>query len=305
MHELSPLYCRYNGFTLGAFLETARLPFARRRYGGHRRRMQEFLDELGIEAALPGTHTRFVGEFDRLQQIVLEGASGRSPMLRDFIGLGMMSVLHSGSGSLVTDAHRRILRERWVPVLQRYGVRKEAYDDWLRVLPQDRRLVVEDVLTPASVLLTTTLEPLELEPDTCFVAMPFEPPFTDYFTEFYGPALARAGYRAIRAWGGLSSEEYYILLLTLISRCGCMLAELSTLNLNVVNEIGIAHGGAKTVFMIGNRSLKRLPSNLAHLPNLTYSRHGHYWLTRAIAQLADFVTWMQQSRQRTADPQES
>jgi hypothetical protein len=77
-----------------------------------------------------------------------------------------------------------------------------------------------------------------------------------------------------RAWGGLSSEEYYILLLTLITRSGCMLAELSTLNLNVINEVGVAHGNGRPVYpakhdVIGGRgpyAVMSAPAAPATLP---------------------------------------
>ena len=47
MHDLldSPLYCRFNGFALGAFLGGANFEMAAPRYGAMRRRMHEFLVE--------------------------------------------------------------------------------------------------------------------------------------------------------------------------------------------------------------------------------------------------------------------
>jgi hypothetical protein len=293
METFSPLYSRYNGFTLGVFLATTRLPFTRRRYSVHRARIQEFLDEVGVVVALPETHSAYVRSCDQLLTHVLASVKGHSDTLRDFIGLGAMAALHAFSGGLVTDEQRSILVNRWVPVLERYGVSGDVYEEWLAALPTGKRaLHAEDVLSPASVLLTATLESLAPEADTCFVAMPFERPFTEYYSAFYRPSLRQVGLRAIRAWGGLSSEEYYILLLTLIACSGCMLAELSTLNLNVINEVGIAHGIPRPVFLIGDRSLVRLPSNIAHLPSLIYSRRGKDWMPKAGKQLADFISFV-------------
>src|SRR6266704_4118039 len=289
----SPLYDRYNGFTLGAFLTTCRFPFTGGRYGVHRRRIDEFLREIDVRIDLPRSHHAFVKRSEPLVQDVLSAIKGHSDTLRDFAGLGAMSVLQGASGGLVTNEQRKILRERWTPVLEKYQISVESYDEWLGGLPKAKRgLSGEDILSPASALLTAALEPLGPEADTCFVAMPFKRPFTEYYSLFYQPALERAGLRAIRAWGGLSSEEYYVLLLTLISRCGFVLAELTTLNLNVINEVGIAHGLPRVVFLIGDRSLSRLPSNIAHLPNMTYSVQGENWMPRAIKRLAEFVTWM-------------
>lgn len=293
METFSPLYCRYNGFTLGVFLATAQFPFARRRYRAHRVRVQEFLDEVDLGVDLPRTYSAFVTGFDKLQTNVLAAAKERSSTLRDFMGLGLMAALHGFSGSLVTDAQRRILVDRWTPVLERHGIARTIYEEWLGELPRHEGAVhAEDVLSPALALLNATLEPLAPEPDTCFVAMPFESPFTEYYASFYRPALAGAGLRAIRAWGGLSSEEYYVLLLTLITRSGSMLAELSTLNLNVINEVGVAHGTGRPVFLIGNRSVASIPSNIAHFRSLIYSRRGRQWMPAAIDQLTEFVSWI-------------
>jgi hypothetical protein len=293
MDTFSPLYSRYNGFTLGVFLTTARFPFARRRFPIHRARIQEFLNESELDVSLPLTHAELGRTFDGVQAQLLAAARERSDTLRDFIGLGMMAALHGFSGALVTDSHRGSLLERWTSVLARHGIEPGVYEQWLDELPRhEGPLMAEDVLTPASVLLTATLEPLSPEPDTCFVAMPFEPPFTTYYPNFYRPALAAAGLRAIRAWGGLSSEEYYILLLTLITRSGCMLAELSTLNLNVINEVGVAHGNGRPVFLIGNRSVTGIPSNIAHFPSLIYTRRGRHWMPTATDELTRYVSWM-------------
>ncbi len=100
--------------------------------------------------------------------------------------------------------------------------------------------------------------------------------------------------RAIRAWGGLSSEEYYLFLLTLISRSGAVLAELTTLNLNVINEVGIAHGIPKVVFLIGRKPLPHVPSNIAHLPIHMYRTDGADWLPRATAKCAAYIEWMRE-----------
>lgn len=299
METFSPLYSRYNGFTLGVFMTAAGLPFSRRRYPLYRQRVQEFLDEAGLDVTLPRTHASFVRRSEPLLKEVLAAARQRSEVLQDFVGLGAMSVLQGASGSLLGEERRRILRDRWVPVLERNGVAPAAYDEWVEALPGgDRSLLVEDFLSPSTALLTEALQPLAPEPDTCFVAMPFRSPFTEYYAAFYRPALARAGLRAIRAWGGISSEEYYIMLLTLIAGSGSMLAELTTLNLNVVNEVGIAHGLLRPVFLIGDRSLKQLPSNIAHLPNLTYSRRGRDWMPHATERLAEFIEWVAAEFQR-------
>lgn len=61
--------------------------------------------------------------------------------------------------------------------------------------------------------------------DVCFVAMPFRSPYLEHFRRFYRGALDDINMQAVRAWGGLSSEEYCLSLFMLISRSGVMLAE--------------------------------------------------------------------------------
>ena len=100
---------------------------------------------------------------------------------------------------------------------RRSGIPPSAYDEWLEALPTGRGTVTaDDVLTPAALLLAYGLEPLKPDNDTCFVAMPFRAPFLDHFDQLYRPALATIGMQSVRAWGGLSSEEYHLSLLTLI-----------------------------------------------------------------------------------------
>lgn len=293
MSGLSPLYCRYNGFTLGAFLTWMRFPYAAQRYRVYRRRVVEFLQEINVDLAVPATQKAFAPTADALLREVLALMKARSATLHDFTGLGAMAVLHGTNVKLVEETHRRVLHDRWSPVLEKHGIPVSTYDEWLQELPRrGMKLHAEDVLSPASLLLARLLESLDAEPETCFVAMSFREPFLRFFTTFYRPSLERNGMRAIRAWGGLASEEYYISLLTLISRSGAMLADVSTLNANVINEIGIAHGAPRVAFLIGRHPVRRLPSNIAHIPVHTYRPDRRDWPRTAIGKCAAYIQWM-------------
>jgi hypothetical protein len=297
--QFPSLYSRYNGFTLGAFLASLCFPYSQRRYSAFRQRIEEFLLEIGIAEQLPKTQKAYPRQFDQLLDRILTASKQRSATLHDFAGLGVMAVFQAAHAASMTDTNRRVLHDRWCPVLERHGVQARVYDEWLQELPQGQSQVyAENLLSPASMLLAHTLESLKPEPDTCFVAMPFRRPFTDYFTRFYRPALERAGMCAVRAWGGLSSEEYYMFLLTLIARSGAVMAELSTLNANVINEIGVAHGAIRVVFLIGNKSLRKVPSNLAHLPIHTYDDRKQDWLPGAIDTCAEYIIWMREDFDR-------
>jgi hypothetical protein len=293
MQPYSPLYCRFNGFALGAFLGGSSLEFAAPRFGAMRRRVHEFLSEIGVEARLPSRHATYragyIGQFETIRGQV----RARSELLHDLMGIGAMAVLYADSGALATRAQKRVLRDRWVPVLVRHQVGPDVYERYVRDIHKSARTRdASTLLSHAFGLVTELIHPLEAEADTCFVAMPFRRPFVDYFGSYYRPALARAGFRAIRAWGGISSEEYYPFVGTLISRCGAVFAELGSLNLNVINEIGLAHGANRQTFLVMRKQRRDPPSNIAQLPIFQYSDGGSGWQPRDAPRLARFIRWM-------------
>lgn len=293
MQPYSPLYCRFNGFALGAFLAGSSLEFAEPRFGAMRRRIHEFLSEIGVEVKLPAGHAAYRAGYIRLFEAIRGQVRARSELLHDFMGIGAMAVLYAASSALATRGQRRVLRDRWVPVLIRYQVEPGAYERFVRYI--GKAAPARDaamLLSHAFGLVTELIYPLEAEADTCFVAMPFRRPFVDYFGSYYRPALERAGFRAIRAWGGISSEEYYSFVGTLISRCGAVFAELGRLNLNVINEIGLAHGADRQTFLVMRRQKRDPPSNIAQLPIFQYSDDGEGWPRADVARLARFVGWM-------------
>ncbi len=286
----SPLYCRLNGFSLGAFLAGAQFNVARPRYGALRQRMQEFLQEIGADERLPSSHARYVANYPQIAARVLALVHARSQDLYESTGIGAMAALHAGGASLVTPALRATLRKRWIPVFERHGVSGQAYDTFVRSLRRDARsLDAARLLSHAFALLPELLQPLSAEADTAFVAMPFRPRFIRYFREYYGPALRRAGYRPLRCWGGITSEEYYPFIGPLIVRCGAVLAELSTRNLNVLNEIGLAHGCNRPVVMVQEMRQPDPPSNLAELSILRYDEQHWPGPQHDVERLARFI----------------
>jgi len=288
----SPVYCRFNGFALGAFLAGASLEFAGPRFGGMRKRVHEFLSETGVGARLPLRHAVYRAAYPSVFDSIRAQVRARSELLHDFMGIGAMAVLSAASVRLATSVQRRTLRDRWVPVFTRYQVPPQAYDRFVRQI--GRSAATRDaglLLSHAFALVSELIQPLDGEIDTCFVAMPFRKPFVDYFGAYYQPALARAKFRAIRAWGGISSEEYYSFVGTLISRCGAVFAELSTLNPNVMNEIGFAHGANRHTFLVMRRRAAEPPSNIAQLPIFQYSDKGEEWQRRDVPRLASFIRW--------------
>ena len=287
---LLELSARYNGFTLGVFLTSMRDSYTAMRYPEFRRRVLDFLDEVKIKVPIARTQRAFVSRADSTLTAVLTQAKGVSSVLYDFIGLGAMAVLYASNTRLVTVERARILRDRWVPVLERHRIPASAYDEWLEVLPKgDGVVTAEDVLTPAALLVAYVLEAVEPDNDICFVAMPFSSPYLEHFTRFYRRALDDINMQTVRAWGGLSSEEYYLSLLMLISRSGAMLAELATGNPNVYNEIGIAHGTLRPVFLVCRAPGEEVPSNIGHLPVCVFNDRPARWQMKERTRLAQYA----------------
>jgi hypothetical protein len=291
---LSPLHARYDGFTLGAFVAVARYPFAADRYAFMRRRVHEYAQEAGLALRWPPAHADFRARPDQLLQETVTEARRISNELGDFVTIGAMAVLRAVAAPSLTRKQTQELHERWHPKLLSYGVQESGYDEWRDSFPRakGRFVSAEQVLTSASGLLAFALEPLAADLDSCFVAMPFRPRFLRRYATLYAPALRKAGMRPLRAWGGVSSEEHYMTLMTVISRSGGTLAEITGLNRNVVHEIGITHGLAKPAYLVAERSTELVPSNLGHLPVIAYDPSTPGWESGAVQKMARFVRWM-------------
>ncbi len=290
----SSLYARYNGFTLGAFLAVARYPFAADRYAFLRRRAHEFGEEAGLGVRWPPRPAAFQKQPDELLRWTVEQARRSSDELSNFVTVGAMAVLRAVAASSITPAQAEVLRERWRPKLLAWGVQESGYDEWTASLPEATRGYVRagDVLTSVSRLMAFALEGVNPELHACFVAMPFRPRFLERYATFYAPALRKAGMLPLRAWGGVSSEEHYMTLMTVISRSGGTLAEMTGLNLNVVNEVGITHGLGKPAYLVAERAEKMVPTNLGHLPVIAYDPRTSGWQSVAVRKTAKYVRWM-------------
>ena len=287
---LSPLYSRFNGFCLGAFMGGAQQPLGASRYRVIRRRIHEFLEEIGVAARLPALHEHFVAAYSPSMLALLAELRRRDAQLHACCGLGAMAALFAGGYTGTTPAIRRGLKARWQPELQRLGLGPQAFDGFARNLARAARTRDATALvTQVYLLLADVLQPLPAEVDTCFVAMPFKQPYAGHFSRWYRPALQRAGFRAIRAWGGLTDEEYYPFIAPLIARCAGVLADLSAHNLNVANEVGLAHGANCPTFLVMGEDDGPPPSNLADLLVLRYDRHAPGWPQHDVARLSRFV----------------
>jgi hypothetical protein len=121
------------------------------------------------------------------------------------------------------------------------------------------------------------LEPLDPEPDTCFVAMPFSDPFEEQYATVYRPMMSNVGYRTLRAWGGLASEEHRELLLTVIDKSGAVLAEVTGGNPNVAFELGYAYGRGKPAIPMSDTAHPLALANIHGLAILPYNSSRAAW----------------------------
>ena len=286
----SPMYARFNGYCLGAFLAGGQQWLAQPRYGVIRTRVHDFFDEIDVDIRLPARHDAFVAAYPALIARIKAKLQRRDTTLQLCCGLGEMAALYAGAYVGTTPALRRQLKAKVVPELQRLGLGPLAFDSFARGIARAaREKDANALMTQVYLLLADLLQPLAAESDTCFVAMPFARPYAAYFGRLYRPALQHAGFRAIRAWGGLVDEEYYPFIAPLIARCAVVLADLSAHNLNVANEVGLAHGANCPAVLLMRSNAGPPPSNLGDLAVLRYDPHAAGWPDAHVRSLAKFV----------------
>jgi len=286
LDRFSPLYCRYNGTMMGFFLAGAFAHSAKARYPVLRARMHEFLEEAGSLPILPEEHDTFIEHHERITREVLYGLSIFAEEVCDFAMIGSFAMHHVVQRS----ADPQLAEQMWnsaIEWMSKYDVPEAALRRFSDAVERTDAGVSLDELHCASLLfLDEMLAALDLEPETAFVVMPFSDPYRKNFSTFYVPLLERVGYRGFRAWGGLASESYWELLLTLIEKSAAALVELSEPNLNVMYEIGFADGTGRPTFLLVDRRAEPLPSNLAGMAVVYYESADEGWEDRAIDEAA-------------------
>ena len=264
-NEFSPLYCRYNGVMCGQF-------FVRSMAAGWNEqapsvtRLREFLAEIGVDEPMPtGKEGNEAEDADRAQELLV-AVSEVSNEVADFVHLGI-GLIDYHDASTSDDPEMRAIGHQIDALCERWDLPAIDPDRF----PTDGDLPAN--LSSAGRYLAEVIDRLPPEEDTAFVALPFEAPFSEQFTTLYRPTLQAAGFRAIRAWGGLFGEDYLELVVRLIAKSGLLLAEASGGNLNVVYEAGVARGLGKPVIAIADEaSADRLPSNVFHDLVIRYQR---------------------------------
>jgi tetratricopeptide (TPR) repeat protein len=294
----SSLYCRYNGFMLGQFMVASFASYARGDFPQRQSRMQEFLNEIGAGIAVPDWRpmdSEDSIEFMRKVLAVIE------PISHELAGFTILSsALMQWSIWSDEDEAGNMMEETIGIVVQEYELPEPDFSRFVPRKDAQGRISANSLLDPALAYLRQILETNETgdEDQTAFVVMPFSAPFDTYYALYYRPALEEAGFRAMRAWGGLSSEHYAPLLQQLIKSCGLVLADVSKerlgsqrrqRNLNVLYEIGVAHAfGTGVIIVVDETDLEGLPANIGDAAS-AYSPQSAKWPEDAIESTSGFI----------------
>lgn len=103
-----------------------------------------------------------------------------------------------------------------------------------------------------------------------FVVMPFAPEFEDIYNDLIVPALELAGYEVRRADSTLDQENILKSIIRNISQADLIVAELTSLNSNVMYELGIAHALGRPTVMLA-QSIDEIPFDLQSYRIIVYS----------------------------------
>jgi hypothetical protein len=130
---------------------------------------------------------------------------------------------------------------------------------------------------------------LENITNTCFVVMPFEPPFDSEYKEVIKPAVRLAGLECVRGDEIYTRQAIIHDVWHSIRTARVVVAQLSGRNPNVMYEIGLAHAIGKPIVLI-TRDEKDMPFDLKALRYVVYDLNKPHWGTHLKKQLTDILT---------------
>ncbi|HEY2361890.1 MAG TPA: Hsp70 family protein [Candidatus Angelobacter sp.] len=108
-----------------------------------------------------------------------------------------------------------------------------------------------------------------LEPQLCFVLMPFDAKFQAVYEDHIRPTIERAGLRCERADEIRGVKQITADIWERINRCRFLVAELTDQNANVFYELGLAHALGKDVILI-TQSMSFVPFDIKTLRCIVY-----------------------------------
>jgi nucleoside 2-deoxyribosyltransferase len=88
--------------------------------------------------------------------------------------------------------------------------------------------------------------------NSCFVIMPFGPPFDRYFKNVFVPAIEDAGRQAIRADSIFLPSAIMPDIWRFLNEAKVLVADLAGRNPNVFYELGLAHALQKPLILVTN-----------------------------------------------------
>lgn len=103
-----------------------------------------------------------------------------------------------------------------------------------------------------------------------FVLMPFEPEFENIYTDLIAPALESVGYEVAKADSFFDQRNILKDIIHGISHANLVVADLTSLNPNVMYELGIAHALSKPTIML-TQNMEEVPFDLRSYRIIVYS----------------------------------
>ena len=119
--------------------------------------------------------------------------------------------------------------------------------------------------------------------------MPFGGDFDEYYLQIYKPAVEAVGLKPLRADDLYTPSTIIGDIWEMINSSKIMIAELSTLNANVMYELGLAHAVAKPVILISD-SIDTIPFDLRGLRILTYNKNKPNWSVQLCEDIKKSIT---------------
>lgn len=131
----------------------------------------------------------------------------------------------------------------------------------------------------------------------CFVIMPFQAPFDEYYNEIIQPAGVAAGFRIQRADDIMGPGAFMQDIANSMKDATVILAELTGRNPNVFYELGLAHAWGKPVIML-TQSKDDVPSDLRGLKWISYSTVSPTWARKLLDNIVDALKGVQEGNRR-------
>lgn len=127
-----------------------------------------------------------------------------------------------------------------------------------------------------------------MDRNICFTIMPFGGDFDEYYSQIYKPAIESLGLKARRVDDLNRPSTIVSDIWKMINSSKVILANLSTLNANVMYELGLAHAIAKPVILL-SESLEIIPFDLRGLRIIIYNKNKPNWSGLLLEQIKSSI----------------